>query len=124
MRKTKIGVYLISLLAVYYVYHNFFFKTTIYGKYVNRNVDIGPAIPDVANSEDTLVIYPNNRFVSPFFGKGTYSIEYGIDGTSIDLKYGQGFSSGVISTHIERMYFSSPKIVIDRDLAKYYEKVD
>ena len=106
------------------VYHNFFFKTTIYGKYVNRNVDIGPAIPDVANSEDTLVIYPNNRFVSPFFGKGIYSIEYSIDGTSIDLKFGQGFSSGVISTHIERMYFSSPRIVIDRDSEKYYEKVD
>lgn len=107
------------------------------GKYVNRNYRDG-FIGYIPNIADTLVIKENNQFESPYYGKGTYKLTYGLSGTRIELHYGDGYSSTNINgekvktsneesleTTINRIWFvGNPQILLFADLSQYYEKIE
>ncbi len=110
---------------------------TLLGKYVNRNFenDFIGTNPHVA---DTLILKKDNQFESPYYGKGKYNITYSLDGTKIELSYGEGQTNININenqinisneesfeTYINRIWFlGNPRIMLFEDLDQYYEKID
>ena len=109
----------------------------ILGKYVNRNYE-DDFIGNIPHIADTLLLKENNQFESPYYGKGTYKLTYGLGGTKIKLNYGEGYSSENINgeivtvsnkesfnTSMNRIWLiGNAQISLFEDLDQYYEKID
>lgn len=109
----------------------------VIGKYVNRHYE-NEFIGNNPHVADTLSLKKNNKFESPYYGKGEYYLNYSTTGTQIMLTYGKGDFTDTIngkyikvpnqeslSTSIERKYFvGNPKITLFKDLDQYYEKIE
>lgn len=92
----------------------------IVGTYVNNNYDQRVSGPEVPYEQDTLILFDNNKFTSPFWGNGTYQIIYGLYGTEIKLSYALGKS--YFRGRLTRLWLGKPKIILDQDLNYYFEK--
>jgi hypothetical protein len=117
-------IWLIGALLLIYFFNSFFTKGMIAGTYVNRNYenDFALGVPHVP---DTLVIYPDNKFYSPYYGKGNYELKYSPKGTRIELNYRDEYGSDGFNTSINRlMFIGSPKIDLFEDFNQHYEKID
>ena len=126
-----------SIFIAIYAYNNFFTNNTLIGTYVNRNYE-NVFIGGNPHIVDTLILKKDNQFESPYYGKGKYKLNYTLNGTKIDLDYGEGFTSTNIngeqvtvsneesfSTYVNRIWFvGNPKIILFEDLNQYYEKID
>jgi hypothetical protein len=126
-----------SIFIAIYAYNNFFTNNTLIGTYVNRNYE-NDFIGGNPHIVDTLILKKDNQFESPYYGKGTYKLSYGLGGTRIELHYGDGYSSANINgekvivpneesfeTSIDRIWFiGNPQISLFEDLNQYYEKIE
>ncbi|UUC46495.1 hypothetical protein [Flavobacterium cerinum] len=123
MRKGVI-ISLFLFVIFLYFYNNFFASKMILGTYVNRNYNQSHSIAEIPNVADTLVILKDNKFISQYWGEGSYELYYTIKGTEIDLMYDYEFGKAGFRTSIDRiMYFGGLKIDLFRDLNQYYEKI-
>jgi|GEM_PF-2243261 len=107
-----------------YCYNNFFSNTTIVGKYVNQNYNNKYALAEIPNVADTLELFENNHFESDYWGKGTFTISYSLQGTTIELIYKDEFGKGGFETTISRVNWGAPKIILSSDQDRYYEKIE
>jgi hypothetical protein len=122
--------YLIIILAAFafasiisHLYNNFFFESMIIGKYANKNFKYR-AIAEVPHIPDTLYLDLNNKYISKYWGKGTWSITHSIEGTYIRLESYEKEFGPSISTYFSRIWYGKPKIIMFMDLNHYYEKID
>lgn len=115
MIKFKFFYVLIFCLSLLYLYNNFFTTYNITGVYINRNFEESPIMP---NFHDKLILKSDGTCYSSYFGNGKYFIEYNLKGTEITIKSDNDY----IKTYITRNWYTSPKIIIFRDLNHYYEK--
>lgn len=116
--------WIIGALLLVYLFNGFFTKGMVSGTYVNRNYknEFALNVPHVA---DTLIIYNDNKFYSPYYGNGHYELQYSPAGTRIQLIYKDKFSSGGFNTTISRsMFIGSPEIDLYEDFNQHYEKID
>ena len=134
MKKTKI---ILAVLIAVYSFNNFFTNGMLVGKYANRNYG-NNFIGNIPHIADTLIIKENSQFESPYYGKGTYKLTYGLGGTRIELQYEDDYSSANINgekvtvpngenfeTSIVRIWFiGNPQFLLFEDLNQYYEKID
>lgn len=117
----KILILFVLVIVGFYVYNNFFFERMIVGKYINVNYG-NTFISENPHVEDTLVVYANGEFYSPFYGEGEYNLEYGFRGTSIDLKSNDRMG---LNTYIDRIgLIGEPRINLCSDLDQYYKKIE
>lgn len=111
------------VFVLVFIFNGFFIKIMIVGKYKNINFE-NNFIAEQANISDVLEIYPNGKFYSPFYGEGTYKLNYSIGGTKIDLNPDNENIAG-LNTTISRKYFLGvPKINLFSDLDVYYIKFE
>jgi len=115
---------MVVIAAISYCYNNFFSKTTIVGKYINQNYNYKYAFAEIPNVSDTLKLFENNHFVSSYWGKGTFTISYGLQGTTIELIYKYEFGKGGFETTISRLNWGEPKIILNRDQNQFYKKIE
>ena len=121
--KVIIFIFLLALITLF-VINNFYTKQTLVGKYVNRNFE-NTLIGENPHIEDTLELFSNNEFSSPYYGKGKYKLSYGIDGTYIKLNYKDETGKTSFETSIYKpLFFGKPRIILFDDLNQYYEKID
>lgn len=121
---TRLIVTISAGLIISYCYNNFLTKSTIVGKYVNRNYNYKPFLVEIPYVADTLTLLNSDQFESTYWGKGSYSITRDVGGTHIDLKYNYEFGKAGYNTSISRPNWGSPKIILDRDRNHFYEKTD
>lgn len=117
-----LGYIIIFGSLILYLHKQFIPQKTLIGKYVNMNYDSksggeAPCVPD------TLILLENNQFISAFFGNGTYEVSHTLKGTVISLGYNYEFGKAGFDAYITRMWFGVPKIIINRDMNHYYEKI-
>lgn len=120
MKITIIIVSIVMLICSLHFYNNSFTDSMLEGTYVNRNYQYEGILPDIPYEEDTLVLLPNNRLYSSYWGQGTYSIIHSIIGTQIDFTSG----GGARITSISRLNYGNPKIILFEVKNHYYEKID
>jgi hypothetical protein len=114
----KISVIVIcSILMVRFIYHNFFTRGMVVGRYINTNFKYGN-LADIPNNQDTLTLLANNHFISNFYGKGTYTLNRSITGTDLDLIYANG--TAIAEMPINRLEVGTIKFVLSYDLDRYY----
>ena len=106
-----------------YCYNNFLTQENIVGEYINRNYNHPPFLTEIPYVSDTLVLFKDNHFESPFWGKGSYKITYTIRGTEIQLVYKYEFGKAEYKSSVTRMNWKNPKIILDRNRDHYYERV-
>ena len=119
-----ISITIIFVMIISYAYNNFFTKSMIEGRYINRNYNNSSNNVEIPHVEDTLFLLKNNQFLSGFWGKGSYRIIYSVRGTEIELRYNYEFGKAGFRAFIKRMYFGKMKIILDSDQNHYYEKLN
>jgi len=103
-KKKKYLLIVTLIFLIFYLISNFYTKEMVVGIYVNRNYN-NTFINDIAHKEDTLKLFNDNKFTSPYYGNGTYKLIYEIDGTYIRLSYNDGTGRTSFKTSIYRSQF-------------------
>lgn len=115
----KKGGLLFIVFIVFFIYSNFYTESVVIGTYVNRNYDKYTFI-DVPKESDTLQVLENNKFISKYYGEGTYKLLYDVKGTRIRFTY----KDEALNLPMKRRYLlGGLKIALLEDLNQYYEKV-
>lgn len=121
--KSKIVILLIISLTGFFLYRHFFTENMIIGTYVNENYNNKSSIVDVPKQLDTLIIFSDNKFKNSYWGNGTYKLSYSISGTKISFIYDYEFGKAQFKSTVNRSFFESPKICLNKDLEYYYKKI-
>lgn len=110
-----------GLLAIF-LNSRFIPRQALMGEYVNTNYDNEARILRTPYEPDTLILMSSNRFVSGYYGYGTYEVSYTVKGTNIHLYY-YDFGQAGYHTYVRRAWFSSPRIILNWDMNHYYKKI-
>src|SRR5690606_29522377 len=97
---------------------------TVVGVYANTNYDNTICCLEAPHIADTLLLKSDGTFSSPYYGNGTYKVNYGILTTKIDWTYQYEMGKAGYSTRFSNKVFEKPKIILNYDLGHYYEKVE
>jgi len=122
MKSKTILILFISFLIIKFLYYNYFFINMVKGIYINTNYEKSNGT-DIPNQMDTLILFENNTFKSNYWGNGRYKLVYSYRGTELNLFYQYQFGKGVFKAKITREWFSTPKVIIEKDLDHYYKKL-
>ncbi|OYQ51257.1 hypothetical protein [Flavobacterium aurantiibacter] len=94
------------------------------GLYVLRNY-AGNIEGEVPKNSDTLKIYPNFKFESSYYGKGSYKIKKEVLEEAIQFIYKYEFGLAGIEMRVERNFLTSNvKLIVSTDQEIYYERID
>ena len=108
---------------MYYSYHHYFTPSMLAGTYVNTNYEYGPFVAETPYGQDSITLFPDQTFSSTYWGDGKYELDYSLEGTEFNLSYTYEFGTAGFQTHIERSFFSSPRIMLVRDMNHYMRKI-
>jgi hypothetical protein len=104
-------------IGLIFLFNTYYPSWLITGTYTSSVVD--QFATDGININEKLEINSDGTFRGDSWGHGTYELEHGLRGTTIDFK----FSNEWYSTYFyRRMFFSKPRIVIFRDLNSEFLK--
>ncbi len=84
---------------------------SVSGAYANRNFNYDPFLVEVPYKADTLLLYEDFRFESPYWGVGRYELRNKFLRKSIILHYVEGedsvtFSAPIVFSRTDGVYFS------------------
>lgn len=116
-------VIIVLTLLVSGLYNNFFTRGMLVGVYVNRNYQYKPFLTEIPYVSDTLQIFEDGKFFSPYWGVGQYELSSTLVGTKIRLRYNYEFGKASFNASVERKLFGNPKIILSKEQNHYYEKI-
>ncbi|HYF04474.1 MAG TPA: hypothetical protein VEC36_13915 [Patescibacteria group bacterium] len=130
-----IAIIISGLFTFYQMYSNMFTTGMLIGTYVNRNYNYDGNLVEIPYVSDTLILLPNNQFISSYWGvgKGKYRIINKLLETHLELSYQyEGYQenyqsklgNALFATSISRLGFGTPKIILKEEENHYYEKID
>ncbi len=122
MKKKSIIIFLLSSYVLFLIIRA---KTFDYsGLYVLRNYE-GNIEVEVPKKSDTLKLYPNLKFESSYYGKGSYKLKKEVFDETIHFTYKYEYGLAGIEMRVERsLLTSSVKLILSTDQEIYYERID
>lgn len=112
------------ILLASFIFNNFISKEALVGKYINKNYNYQPFIPDIPYVADTLIIKNTGNFRSSYFGNGKITLAYSISGTKVNFIYTYKIGKAILRRNVYRTFFSSPKIILYKEENHYYKKIE
>jgi hypothetical protein len=113
------GIFLIIILTMNFPLR----ERSMYGKYINTNYGSPICCVESPHQPDTLILFRNGTFKSNFYGKGTFTVNNGINPT-IELRYPEFGKSARFKTYFSNIIFENPKIVLNTDMNHFYTKTN
>lgn len=108
----------------------FFFRCKSYevndlsGKYVNRNYEYTPFLPEIPYTADTLTLLKDLTFSSSFWGNGVYEIKNSVKGSFIKLTYNYEFGRASCDVKVIEDDEGNPKIMLFEEKNHHYLKIE
>jgi hypothetical protein len=123
MKRIIIGLGVILLTGILILRCNLpMTKNSVVGVYTNKNYGNKSCCVESPHKADTLILKSNGTFSSEFYGDGTYTVNYGILNSEIELHYEYEMGKAGYYTYFSNKFFEKPKIILNSDLNHYYEK--
>lgn len=121
MKRNLIGIGIILFIGILILRFDLpIQKSNVIGIYVSTETE--PLFVEVPHKSDTLILKSDGTFSSGFYGKGTYTIDYGILKTVIDWNYDYEMGKAQHHTYFSNKIYENQKIILNSDLNHYYEK--
>jgi len=122
-RKIIIGLGLLAAIIFYFWKWGLpVTESDLVGTYVFPNPD-KPFLPELPTQKDTLIFYSDNTFSSNYYGNGTFETDFGLFARDLKIKYEYEFGKASLKTELIKTLGKSPRIILNNDLNKYYEKI-
>lgn len=94
------------------------------GVYVLRNYDKN-SVGEFPTNPDTLMLYPNLKFESSYYGKGSYKLKKEVFDETIHFTYKYEYGLAGIEMRVEHSFLTSGvKLILSTDQEIYYERID
>ena len=104
-------------IGLIFIFNTYYPSWLITGTYTSSVVD--QFATDGIDNNEKLEINSDGTFRGDSWGHGTWELEHGLRGTTIDFKFS---NEGYNTYFYRRMFFSKPRIVIFRDLNSEFLK--